>query len=591
MPLPSEHRARQSSPKKYVRFRRENNKGGSGVDYIWGITSSGKVELQSVAFDKKKFTSQQAKGWLKKHKMKTSVEAAKNEQIKLSASAKKAAAAKAKRLRNEDMKLQHITRNFRPTVRYDKMEGKQYLVVPSIPIVEGVHNGSNGPLLYPAEEIAKTPQVWNTKPVVVYHPEINGRGVSACDPPILDSRKVGEMMNTIAENGKLKTEVWLDEQACNRIDKRILNAVRNGEIMELSTGLFTDNDIVEGEWNGEPYTAIARNYRPDHLALLPDKVGACSVEDGAGFLRVNAEIETEKEETSITIGNKFADDFYPFLEAAGIDTDKLVASELSHGGIREQIYTILRKSKPEAFIEAVYDDKFVYENNGRLYMQTYEIKDNVVTTTGMVEEVVRVVEYRTAKGTVIGNSQSEFERKDTMDKTKLINDLIANELTNFTEDDKEYLESQEVETLQKFVPKEKKAEAPVANEQQPPEKKEKEGDEVKTNQPKTFDEFVNNSPPEFRRIAQNMKRNYDADCKRMINVITANENNSFTEEQLKDKDLEELQQIARLASNKEKVDVKPNYAGNLDPEADTVTQNAGALPVPIPIMNAPAEKK
>ena len=224
-------------------------------------------------------------------------------------------------------------------------------------------------------------------------------------------------------------------------------------------------------------------------------------------------------------------------------------------------------------------------------MQTYEIKDNVVTTTGMVEEVVRVVEYRTAKGTVIGNSQSEFERKDTMNKTKLINDLIANELTNFTEDDKEYLESQEVETLQKFVPKEKKAEAPVANEQQPPEKKEKEGDEVKTNQPKTFDEFVNNSPPEFRRIAQNMKRNYDADCKRMINVITANENNSFTEEQLKDKDLEELQQIARLASNKEKVDVKPNYAGNLDPEADTVTQNAGALPVPIPIMNAPAEKK
>ena len=212
------------------------------------------------------------------------------------------------------MNLQHITRNFRPTVRYDKMEGKQYLVVPSIAIVEGVHNGSNGPLLYPKEEIEKTPQVWNTKPVTVYHPEINGRGLSACDPAILDSRKVGEMMNTVAEDGKLKTELWIDEAAANKVDKRILDAVKNGKMMELSTGLFTDNDLVEGEWNGEPYSAVARNYRPDHLAILPDKIGACSIEDGAGFLRVNA--ETKDKDNDITIGEKCADDFFPFLEAA-----------------------------------------------------------------------------------------------------------------------------------------------------------------------------------------------------------------------------------------------------------------------------------
>lgn len=31
--------------------------------------------------------------------------------------------------------------------------------------------------------------------------------------------------------------------------------------------------------------AVARNHRPDHLAILPDQVGACSLADGAGLIR------------------------------------------------------------------------------------------------------------------------------------------------------------------------------------------------------------------------------------------------------------------------------------------------------------------
>ena len=59
--------------------------------------------------------------------------------------------------------------------------------------------------------------------------------------------------------------------------------------MELSTGLFTDNDETAGvSPKGRNYEAVARNHRPDHMAVLPDQVGACSINDGCGVL-VNEE--------------------------------------------------------------------------------------------------------------------------------------------------------------------------------------------------------------------------------------------------------------------------------------------------------------
>lgn len=69
MPYPNEHSARMHDPGKYVRFRRENDKFGSGIDAIWGITGDGTVELQAVRFDASKFTADEARAWLKEHNM------------------------------------------------------------------------------------------------------------------------------------------------------------------------------------------------------------------------------------------------------------------------------------------------------------------------------------------------------------------------------------------------------------------------------------------------------------------------------------------------------------------------------------------
>jgi hypothetical protein len=114
---------------------------------------------------------------------------------------------------------------------------------------------------------------------------------------------VGTLRNVkfLSGNGaleKLKGETWFDIERTKKIDKdlpqeqRIINRLRNGQPVEVSTGLYTDNEPAPqgANFRGKPYTHIARNYRPDHLAILPNQTGACSVNDGCGVL-VNANPE------------------------------------------------------------------------------------------------------------------------------------------------------------------------------------------------------------------------------------------------------------------------------------------------------------
>ena len=58
MPYLTEHAVRLEPPSKYERFRRENDKFGAGIDAIWGITADGKVELQALRFDAKRYSKE-----------------------------------------------------------------------------------------------------------------------------------------------------------------------------------------------------------------------------------------------------------------------------------------------------------------------------------------------------------------------------------------------------------------------------------------------------------------------------------------------------------------------------------------------------
>ena len=439
--------------------------------------------------------------------------------------------------------LQHITANFDGIIRHDKMEGRDFIVAPMVMIVEGVLNGSGGPLLYPKEELEKTPAIWNMKPVVVYHPSHNGQPVSACDPDILSNRKVGVIMNTRFEDGKLKAEAWLEASRMDAVDERISQAIENKETMELSTGLYSDNESMQGEWEGTHYDAIARNYRPDHLALLPDLTGACSIEDGAGFIR------------NVLIANS--------------DKIKMIGNELSHGNIRSLLNSWLQEKEGpnDAFwVEEVFDSFFIYIDDGKFFKQDYSVEDNKLTVEGDRVEVVRITEFRTLDGTFVGNKK-DSDRKDLemKKKEKIVKELIDNESTSWTKDNKETLMGLEEDVLSNMFPivdedvikanEKKVTEAAIKGYKESLETNEDNDEKKKkptvNQKPITEDEYIANAPESMRGMLKNHKKTYDTQKAKLVEFITANDQNIFTPECLEKKDIEELTAIAKLSANKE----------------------------------------
>ena len=469
--------------------------------------------------------------------------------------------------------LQHLTVNLMPVVRHDQMEGKDYLVVPMVMLTEGVHQGNCGPLLYPDTELAKIPAVWNHKPVVVYHPNINGKGVSACDPDILTTYKIGVIMNTVFEDGKLKAEAWLDAERINTVDDRVMAAIENNVMMELSTGLFTDLKEEEGEFGETHYDAIAVNYRPDHLAILPDQIGACSVADGAGFLRMNSEAKTLNFDCSLMapeIRTYVTDNTIPFGENFKYWSTKFVENEIAHGEIREKLRALVDTDTEWIYIEEVYDDYFIYDKSDTFYKQGYETKDDSVTLSGLPTQVKKVVEY---KETVIVNS-----RKDTtMDKKKFVADLIANASTMWEESDTDSLMAMDETVLEKMVP--------VANEETEEEETTEETTEESVvdnkEQELTVNEYIAKAPAGLQDVLRNGLNTYNTEKQALISELTANKKCIFTKEQLSSKDNLELKALVTLSASEKKQPVRPDYSGNADPVDNTENTEE---PLEAPVM-------
>lgn len=185
------------------------------------------------------------------------------------------------------MTVHHFTANFQSGIRHEVWQGEDHLVVPVVMIVEGVLNGA----LLPVAEFGRFPESWNGRPVPVLHPQDRGVMISAGRPDIIEKNTLGFLFNTVVDGNKLKSEAWLSRQKADRLGYGdMLRDLEAGGVMEVSTGYFSDDDPVAGTYGDKAYTVIHRNIRPDHLALLPGEIGACSVEDGCGT-RTNSKKE------------------------------------------------------------------------------------------------------------------------------------------------------------------------------------------------------------------------------------------------------------------------------------------------------------
>lgn len=180
----------------------------------------------------------------------------------------------------------HFSANSISTTKEITHSGRRYLVSPVIALREGVLNG----ILVEASEFSKYAAAWAGRPVPIGHPQAGGEYISANTPDLWAMEVPGHFWNVEADGDKLKGEIWIDLEKAQAIGERalrIVNRLRANQPVEVSTGYFADNDAVSGVWNGQPYIGIARHIRPDHLALLPDEIGACSWADGCGTPRVN----------------------------------------------------------------------------------------------------------------------------------------------------------------------------------------------------------------------------------------------------------------------------------------------------------------
>ena len=185
------------------------------------------------------------------------------------------------------MKLNRITANLTGgRVRHATLQGRPFLVAPITMIVPGVLNGSMGPLLYTANVLKKA-SVFNGVPLTLGHPtNPDGSSISARSPGVIDRIGIGTVMNSRFYNGKLIAEGWFDVNRLKRIAPEVLEALENGVKIECSTGVITHRKRAPSgaTYNGQRYLEEVVGMDGDHLAILTDTRGACSIEDGCGVL-------------------------------------------------------------------------------------------------------------------------------------------------------------------------------------------------------------------------------------------------------------------------------------------------------------------
>lgn len=411
-------------------------------------------------------------------------------------------------------------------VRNETLEGRPYLAVPMVMIKEGVLNGSDGPILYTSEELAKVPQVWNTKPVVVQHPTLNGKSLSACDPDVLEKYRVGMILNTSWDGQRLKAEAWLEPSRLEAVDSRVLNAVQKGEMMEVSTGLFSEIEPKPGVFKGRHYKGVVRNLRPDHLAILPDSIGACSIADGAGLMR-NSRKEMEL-----------------ILNSFGINRD--AANDKVRLLLRNAASAELGESFD--FIENVFDTTFVYKTNEGLWQRNYSLQGGKAVLEGLPVRVERDVTYKA----LINENQGKKKMENT----------IKTSLGVRKEEDREFLEGLSEEQLTKNMQTAKTA---VVTPSIPPteEKKEEIVEEVKqvdnTEQVKAPSDYLEALPAEIREVLNEALSTQAEQKAKLVESIVANKKNILSKEQLATLKMTELKAMAALAQEEPKA--KTSYAG------------------------------
>lgn len=182
--------------------------------------------------------------------------------------------------------------------RHETFEGRDHLVVPVIMLRSDVVMNET---LTPVEEIY--PPSWNGVPVTLGHPETGRGNVPANSPEIIEKWGVGTIFNSRLDGEMLKAEAWIDVAKAENLKPGLVAELEDKDSeIDVSTGFFSMDEDKSGTLNGRDFVRVARAINPDHLALLPGAIGACSWEDGCGIRanRKGAPMSTEDPEVKVS---------------------------------------------------------------------------------------------------------------------------------------------------------------------------------------------------------------------------------------------------------------------------------------------------
>lgn len=351
------------------------------------------------------------------------------------------------------------------TAREETLNNTEYLVVPVILMVEGVHAGNRGPLLHTTEELGKIPESWNGMPVTIGHPMVEGSPVPANSPEIFQEWSVGIVFSAEMNGSKLKAEAWLEKDKLQTNNENLFDRINNGEIIEISVGVFSEEEDVSGTWHSEDYIAIARNFRPEHLAILPNQTGACSNGDGCG-IRINTkDMVINKDNRNAVLRE---------IRQQGYNVDLAVFEESlteKIDKVRSKLYA-MDSDQAYYYVEEIYENYVIYlkedrvSDDSKLYKQTYAITtDETVEFVGEPVQVVKDVTYTMVTINEAGKTvrtrrkintnlkeEANMNANDCETCKAKVDALIVNKATKYTEEDRVLLETFDEAMLDKMQP-------------------------------------------------------------------------------------------------------------------------------------------
>jgi len=497
-------------------------------------------------------------------------------------------------------------------VRREDFRGKEHLVVPVVGLVEGVLHPVNAPApeLALAEEFGRHPQGWNGRPTVLNHPRVGNTPVSANIPDVLEAESFGLLFNTELDGKKLKFEAWLDPDRMSelgdehtRLQERLED---EDELVEVSTGLFMSLEQSSGTFNGEQFDGIWRNVVPDHLAFLSEGLtGACSVEGGCGAPRLNGAplagcagcpsgpsssckcgrtMETDDQDQGEQQGL-----FQTLIQRVGrVLTFRSGSKGVSDRDVRAALDAALSVESPSDFhfVIAVFDSTFVFEKgfDGKLFERPFTISDDGTVALGSdVTQVRPVTEF------VPVTLDQEEPAMSEQSTTEQVSALIENAGTRFNEDDREFLSGLTADQLAKFEPITENASAETETETETetaPDVTEN-ASGVEKCQPKfpsepkvvkipTVESYLEAAPAPLRDTLRAALATHDARKDALVKgLVACGERCIFTEEQLRERSVEELESLTKLAA-------VPDYSvqGGASTLSDQSDDDVGYAPAP-----------